>query len=71
MGILLDMTQELVLFTTTEVATHFGVDASTVRKWVSDKKIQPEVTTPGGQYRFTREEIERVKNSRQPTKAAS
>ena len=59
------MTQEVTLYTTSEVAKRAGVDSSTVRRWVDKKQITPAVTTPGGQYRFTAEEVARVLHAEQ------
>lgn len=44
--------QEVAVITTTQVAKHYGVDNSTVRKWVAEGKLTPALRTPGGHYRF-------------------
>ncbi|MCV7358522.1 MerR family transcriptional regulator [Mycolicibacterium fluoranthenivorans] len=46
------------LITTSGVADRFGVDSSAVRRWVSEGKITPAFTTPGGHYRFRLSDIE-------------
>ena len=46
-----------------EVATYFRVSAETVRKWAREKKIAY-FRTPGGQVRFTREEVIRFTDRR-------
>ena len=43
---------EIVLLTTSEVAKRFKVDSSVVRRWVAGGKLKPDITTPGGHYRF-------------------
>lgn len=43
-----------------QVARIFGVTVETVRRWNREGRIQSE-RTPGGQRRFTRAEVERVK----------
>ena len=48
------------LLTTAQVAQHFKVDASAVRRWVDAGKLVPAVTTPGGHYRFTRHDIDKL-----------
>ena len=55
------MTQELVLYTTSEVARQLGVDDSTVRRWVSSGKVIPAVTTPGGHKRFTEDQVDQLR----------
>ena len=47
------------LLNTKQVANHFGVSVMTVTRWVKSNKIKS-VRTPGGRYRFTVEEINRV-----------
>lgn len=46
--------------TTSQVSTRFGVDSSTVRRWVAQGKLIPAVTTPGGHYRFNVEDIDQL-----------
>lgn len=48
------------LLTTAEVARHFKVDASAVRRWVDAGKLTPAITTPGGHYRFTKHDIDKL-----------
>lgn len=48
---------EVALITTTHVARMYGVDKSTVRKWVADGKLVPALRTPGGHYRFLASEL--------------
>jgi excisionase family DNA binding protein len=54
------MTQELALYTTTEVARRFAVDSATVRRWVAKGQLKPAGVTPGGQYRFNAAEIDQL-----------
>jgi excisionase family DNA binding protein len=49
---------EVVLLTTSEVAKRFKVDASAVRRWVSEARLKPAITTPGGHYRFDEASID-------------
>lgn len=46
------------LLTTAQVARHFRVDASSVRRWVDNGQLRPTLTTPGGHYRFARRDVE-------------
>lgn len=48
------MQRGITVITTSQLAASAGVDPSTVRTWVHDKKLAPAVTTPGGHYRFDR-----------------
>ena len=50
--------EEVAVITTTQVAKHYGVDKSTVRKWVADGKLIPALRTPGGHYRFLRSNLD-------------
>lgn len=43
--------------TTSQVAERFGVDSSTVRRWVTAGWMIPTLTTPGGHHRFTEQDI--------------
>lgn len=52
------MNKPFVLLTTSEVAQTFGVDPSTVRRWVMLGKLAPALVTPGGQYRFRRADLQ-------------
>jgi excisionase family DNA binding protein len=49
---------KVVLLTTSEVAQRFKVDPSAVRRWVSEQRITPAITTPGGHYRFNEADID-------------
>lgn len=49
---------EVVLLTTSEVAKRFRVDSSAVRRWVSEDRLKPTITTPGGHYRFDEADVE-------------
>lgn len=40
-----------------EVGPLVGVSGSTVRRWVRDGILKPTFITPGGQYRFTLEDV--------------
>ena len=48
---------EVVLLTTAEIAKRFGVDTSSVRRWVAEGRLKPAVTTLGGHYRFDAAEV--------------
>jgi excisionase family DNA binding protein len=54
----LDMPTEDVNITTREVALIARVDPSTVRRWIERGALKPSMTTPGGQYRFNRSDID-------------
>lgn len=51
------------LLTKQEVADHFRVSSETVRSWVKSGKLAG-FKTPGGQVRFTREEVQRFTGNR-------
>jgi len=53
---ILGMTRPDVNITTAELAALIPVDPSTVRRWVETGKLTPAVITPGGHYRFNRED---------------
>ncbi|WP_076697357.1 helix-turn-helix domain-containing protein [Tersicoccus sp. Bi-70] len=57
--------------TTSDVAGEFGVLPSTVRRWVSAGTISPTVTTPGGQYKFSRESVDQLKADTAASKAVA
>lgn len=50
--------QEVAVITTSQVARHYGVDNSTVRRWVADGKLTPALRTPGGHYRFLSSDLD-------------
>lgn len=56
------MTRDVALCTTRDVAREYGVDSSTVRRWVAEKKLKPAATTPGGQYRFDPVDVAQLLN---------
>lgn len=47
------------LLTSAEVADRLGVGARTVRRWVTEGRLKPTVTTFGGRYRFRWADVER------------
>jgi excisionase family DNA binding protein len=47
------------LLTTRQVARRFGVDRSTVNRWVKQGRI-PAINTPGGQCRYRQADIEQA-----------
>ncbi|MCE5291585.1 MAG: helix-turn-helix domain-containing protein [Nocardiaceae bacterium] len=47
-------------YTTSQVANRYGVDSSTVRRWVEKGLLTPACTTPGGHHRFSASEVERA-----------
>lgn len=51
------MTETIAYIPTRDVANHFGVDPTTVRRWADEGKIAS-TKTPGGQYRFPASVIE-------------
>jgi DNA-binding transcriptional MerR regulator len=60
------MSKKLVYKTTSDVAELFGVDGATVRRWVLDGRVKPDVTTPGGHHRFTDKTIDALKAESAP-----
>ena len=50
--------------TSGEVGREFGVDAGTVARWADDGRL-PHFKTLGGQRRFRREDVERLKDQEQ------
>lgn len=52
------MNKEIVYLTTSQVAERFGVDSSTIRRWVINGLLTPAHTTLGGHHRFTGKDIE-------------
>ncbi|WP_164468845.1 MerR family transcriptional regulator [Arthrobacter sp. Leaf141] len=51
------MNKNPVYITTSQVADRFGVNTATVRRWVLNGTVTPDVTTPGGHHRFTEETV--------------
>lgn len=54
------MQPTLVLLTTRQVADKAQVDSSTVRRWVLAGRLRPAITTPGGQHRFSPDDVDAV-----------
>lgn len=53
------MPQQQGYWTAPQVAEYLQVHVVTIRKWARDGKIPHVRIPPGGEYRFTREEIDR------------
>ena len=51
------MSDESRLLTTREVADRLRVDATSVRRWVKTGQLKVAATTPGGQFRFSEEDV--------------
>ena len=52
-----------------EAATYLGVSAASLRTW-SDKGLVPSYRTPGGQRRYSRDDLDRfIESMRQPSPA--
>ena len=52
-----------------EAATYLGVSAASLRSW-SDKGLVPVYRTPGGQRRYSRDDLDRfIESMRQPSRA--
>jgi len=50
-----------------EAATYLGVSAASLRSW-SDRGLVPSYRTPGGQRRYSRDDLERfIESMRVPT----
>lgn len=56
------MPEELTLCTTSEIAARYGLDSSTVRRWVLKGLLKPAATTPGGHHRFNPADVARLLN---------
>lgn len=52
------MPTEPVYLTTREVADHFRVNPSTVRRWADAGEIPVAKKLPGGEYRFTQSAVD-------------
>jgi excisionase family DNA binding protein len=63
------MTQLSPFLTAEQVAERFDVTAETAREWARTGKV-PAVRTPGGHYRFRREDIEAIERGETPASAA-
>jgi len=60
------MSTNRLVFTSSEAARYLGISLATVRRW-SDAGHLDYYRTPGGQRRFSREQLERfVASMRQP-----
>lgn len=55
---------EVVPFTTSDVAKMFGVDSSTVRRWVIKGQIKPSLRTAGGYHRFLPGDLDPLRTDR-------
>ncbi|QYC54959.1 excise [Arthrobacter phage Popper] len=51
------MDQQVTLISTSEVAKAFGVGRPAVSRWVSQGKLKPALTTPGGHHKFDKAAI--------------
>jgi DNA-binding transcriptional MerR regulator len=40
------------LVTTTQAARELGISARSLSRWVKDGALEPDLTTPGGHYRW-------------------
>jgi len=56
-----------------EACEALSIDRSTLTRWVTSGRIKPADKAPGlrGPYMFTRDEVQRVKDERDATRAAS
>jgi len=46
------MPEQVTIFTTSDVAAAYGVDSSTIRRWVAAGTLTPLLETRGGHFRF-------------------
>jgi excisionase family DNA binding protein len=51
------------IFNTAEAATHMGVHPKTIKRWVKNEHLKPDIVTPGGQYRFYSSSLNKVRSS--------
>jgi len=51
------------MLTSVQVANLLNVKPSTFRNWIRCGWIKPSLTTPGGHYFFTSEDVEKIKQS--------
>lgn len=63
------MTQLSPYLTAEQVAERFEITAETARAWARTGKV-PAIRTPGGHYRFRREDIEAIERGETPVSAA-
>ncbi len=52
-----DEPSEPKLMTSRQVADRFQVDVTSVRRWVASGKLKVAAVTPGGQFRFSEDDI--------------
>lgn len=50
------------LISSGEVAQMLGVDRRTITRWASEGTIKPDIVTPGGHRRYSRERIESLRD---------
>lgn len=48
-----------------------GVTPETIRRWVREEKLRPAGRTPGGQLRFTEDQVDTLLSGERPTGLAS
>ena len=51
------MSSKRLAFTSSQAASYLGVSKVTVQRWAAEGKM-PGYRTPGGQWRFSREELD-------------
>jgi len=54
-------THAIATETTTDVAQALGVDESTLRRWIRDREVIPDLVTLGGHARFTKQSVEKLR----------
>lgn len=52
------------LFSITEFAKQIGVHPQTVRRWDKTKKLSPQLRTPGGQRKYTQQQVDDYLNGK-------